>query len=341
LRADTRVEFAEPNYLRQPSEIRPELWAFHNPGGRTVTFTSGRNRNQAVSSYASTLDADEDNIEGYGAGGTAVLIGSIDTGVDFSHPEFLPGQLIAGADWISNDGDPSDENDHGTHTTGTMVGQTVGVAGVSGAGANVRVHVQRVCGRRGCPISAVASAIRAAADQPGMVAMNLSLGGPSSSEAETQAIDYAVNTRGVLVIAAAGNGGTGTISCPACNPLSISVAASNWQDERSYYSNWGPGLDIIAPGGELYRNTTNEAGILSSVRGGGYAFNQGTSMATPQVTGTAAVAASRNRARGAALRAILESSTDDLGDEGYDQDFGHGRLNSYRAVTGRSLGAGG
>jgi serine protease len=341
LRGDARVAYAEPNFLRQPTAIRSELWAFYNPGGRSITFTKGGSRGQVVASYISDLDADEDNVEGYAGGGAAVLVGSIDTGVDFAHSEFLPGQLIAGMDWYSNDANPADENDHGTHTTGTMVGRTVGVAGVSGAGANVRVYVQRVCGRRGCPSSAIASAIRAAADQPGMVAMNLSLGGGSLSVAEQEAIAYAVNTRGVLVIASAGNGGTGTVGCPACDPLALSVAATNWQDELSYYSSWGAGLDLSAPGGEVYSNTTQEAGIFSSVRGGGYAFFQGTSMAAPQVTGTAGIVASRTGLTGAALRARLVTSVDDLGAGGYDQTFGAGRLNSYRAVTGLSLPGGG
>ncbi|HET7321100.1 MAG TPA: S8 family serine peptidase, partial [Longimicrobiaceae bacterium] len=268
-----------------------------------------------------------------------VVIGSIDTGVDFTHPEFRnadgSSRLIAGHDWYSNDNDPTDEDEHGTHTTGTMAGNTVGVAGVSGAGANVRVYVQRVCGRRGCPTSAIVSAIRAAADYPGMVAMNMSLGGASESQAEADAIAYAAS-KNVLVIASAGNDGTATVSCPACDPNAISVAALNWQDVLAYYSNWGSGLDIAAPGGEMYSNTTEEGGIFSSVPGG-YAYLQGTSMAAPQVTGTAGVVASVTGLRGAALRDRLLSTTDDLGSNGYDTTFGYGRLNSYRAATGQTL----
>lgn len=336
LRADARVVWAEPNWLRQPTGVDPRLWAFVNPGDLSVSFNRGRQKGDPVTSYLSLADADEDNVEGYGSGGAPVVVGSIDTGVDFGHPEFAPGQLVAGRDWYDGDADPSDTEGHGTHTTGTMVGATVGVAGVSGAGSNVRVLVQRVCGSLGCPTSAIVSAIYAAADHPGMVAMNLSLGGGSLSQAEADAIDYAVNGRGVLVIASAGNDGTGAVSCPACDPNALSVAATNWQDELSYYSNWGPGLDLAAPGGELYSNTTSESGIYSSVPGG-YAYYQGTSMSAPQVTGAAGVVASVTGLTGASLRARLEGTADDLGPSGYDQTFGNGRLNSYRAVTGSTL----
>ncbi|HEX9894858.1 MAG TPA: S8 family serine peptidase [Gemmatimonadales bacterium] len=332
LGADARVVYAEPDYLRLPTAVDPRLWAFFNPGGLQMFFTSGPNRGDPVTSLLSKADADEDNVEGYAGGGGQVVISSIDTGVEFGHPEFLSGQLIAGTDWYSNDNDPSDNNGHGTHTTGTMVGQTVGVAGVSGAGSNVKVLVQRVCGPSFCPSSAIANAIRAAADYP-VVAMNLSLGGGSLSTAEQEAIAYATG-KDALVIASAGNGGTSTVECPACDPNAISVAASDWLDEHAYYTNWGTGLDLTAPGGELYSNTTEEGGIYSAYLGGGYRYLQGTSMAAPQVTGTAAIVASKLGLRGAELRSKLESTADDLGAGGYDTNFGHGRLNSYRAVTG-------
>jgi serine protease len=337
LRGDARVEYAEPNYLRQPTTIDSRLWAFFNPGGLTVKYTRGKSSGQTVTSLLSTADADEDNIESYAAGGAPVVIGSIDTGVDLDHPEFT-GRLIQGRDWYNNDADPSDDDGHGTHTSGTMAGATVGVAGVSGAAANVRIYVQKVCGRRGCPTTAIVNAIRAAADVSGMVAMNLSLGGSSLSQGEKDAITYATS-KNVLVIASAGNDGTSTVSCPACDPNAISVAATNWRDTLSYYSNWGSGLDISAPGGELYSNTTSEAGIYSSVIDG-YAYYQGTSMAAPQVTGTAAIVASVTGLRGAQLRSRLETTTDDKGTAGYDTKFGNGRLNVYRAVTGSTLPAG-
>ncbi|HEX6912751.1 MAG TPA: S8 family serine peptidase [Longimicrobium sp.] len=339
--ADPRVEWAEPNYIRQPTAIDPKLWAFFNPGGLTAYFSDpadSRYGQPLPSTYASLLDADEDAIEGIATGGGQVVISSIDTGVDMDHPEFT-GRLIAGRDWFNNDANPEDDDGHGTHTSGTMAGSTVGVAGVTGAAPNVRILVQKVCGPPGCYTSAIVNAIRAAADYPGMVAMNLSLGGTRISRAEKDAIAYATG-KGVLVIAAAGNSGTNKVGCPACDANAISVAATSWRDALAYYSQYGSGLDISAPGGELYSNTTDEMGIWSSYLNGGYAMLQGTSMATPQVTGAAAVVASKTGLRGAALRSRLESTTDDIGASGYDTTFGNGRLNVYRAVTGTSLGAG-
>jgi subtilisin family serine protease len=335
LKNDPDVEWAEPNYLRQPDAN--ELWAFYNPGGLNMTFTSG-GTGPIPSSYASVADADEDNISGYAAGGADVTVGSIDTGVDLGHSEFT-GRLINGTDWI-NGGTPQDEDGHGTHTTGTIAGSTVGVAGVSGAASHVKVYVQRVCGPSGCPTSAIINAINAAAnytDASGhLVAINMSLGGSTESTGEKTAIQNATN-QGVLVIASAGNSGQGRVACPACDANAISVMATNWKDAKTSYSQYGKGLDIAAPGGECYSNTTPEGCIYSSYLGGGYEWLQGTSMAAPQVTGAAAVVASKTGLRGSALRSRLLSAVDNPSSIA---KYGVGRLNIYRAVTGSSLPAG-
>jgi serine protease len=333
LRGDDRVVWAEPNFLRQPTAINPALWAFYNPGGLNMKFSSGSSKGQPLpASYASLADADMDNVQNYATSGADVVVGGIDTGVDFTHAEFT-GRLIAGKDWYSNDNDPTDTDDHGTHTAGTMAGSTVGVAGVAGAASHVKIYVQRVCGQRGCPTSAIVNAIRAAADVPNLVAMNLSIGGSSESQAEKDAIAYATS-KNVLVIASAGNAGTATVECPACDPNAISVSATNWRDGLASYSSYGSGLDISAPGGNCYSNTTAEGCIYSAKRGGGYMYMQGTSMAAPQVTGTAGVVASVTGLRGSALRTRILSTADPIGAA---NQFGAGRVNTYRAVTGGTL----
>jgi serine protease len=354
LRGDARVRYAEPNYLRQPVQaaVNTKLWGFYNDGTKSLLYTSGTSSGQVVSTKLPKNDADIDanglgEVSAASAAGSA-MIGSIDTGVEFTHPEFAGGTLIAGRDWVNNDNDPSDGDNHGTHTTGTMAGRTVGVAGVTGANtgsaSKVRVYVQRVCGPRGCATSAIVNAIRAAADYvengQHLVAMNLSLGGASISTAEQDAIKYATDL-GVLVIASAGNDGTTTVSCPACDPNALSVAALNWGDVLSYYSNRGAGLDISAPGGEMFSNTTEDGGIYSAVRGGAYAFYQGTSMAAPMVTGVAGVVSLMTGLRGAALRSRLLATADDLGADGYDTQFGAGRVNLLRAVNNVTSGGGG
>jgi subtilisin family serine protease len=359
LARDPAVAYAEPNYIRELHTIDSRLWAFYNPGGLNMSFYNDPNGNTGPipASYGSVADADIDNIEGLAAGGAPVVVGSLDSGVDFAHPEFT-GRLIKGKDWWSNDADPQDTPDvgHGTHTVGTIAGSTVGVAGVAGAASNVSVFVQRICGlqpgatQATCTTSGIVNGIYAAADYPGMVAMNLSLGGRTESTGEKNAILYATN-KGVLVIASAGNSGSGKVGCPACDPNAISVAATNWKDELAAYSQYGSGLDISAPGGYCYSNTTEEGCIFSAVpagytggrtytgplAGGVYGFMNGTSMAAPQVTGAAAIVASKTGLRGAALRNRLLSTADDKGTAGYDTKFGNGRLNTYRAVTGATL----
>jgi subtilisin family serine protease len=352
LSADPDVEYAEPNYIRHVDAIDSRLWAFSNPGGKNMSFFNDPNGRTGPlpTSYASIADADEDAIAGIAANGADVVIGSIDTGVDSKHPEFT-GRLIAGKDWYSNDADPDDTPDegHGTHTTGTMAGTNVGVVGVTGAAPHVKVYVQRVCGANGCPTSAIVNAIRAAADYPNLVAMNLSLGGNSESSAEKSAISYAAS-KNVLVIASAGNSGSGKVACPACDPNAISVSSTTWRDELAPYSQSGSGLDLSAPGGSCYSNTTPDGCILSSVKAGftggtivsgpisgaAYTWMQGTSMAAPQVTGTAAIVASKLGLRGNALKTRLYQTADDKGAVGYDTKFGNGRINAYRAVTGGS-----
>ena len=381
LARDPRVEYAEPNYIRQPLAISPRLWQLQNPGGLNMKFnekdTGGRYGQTLPSTYASLADADMDaDFAAACQTGSCpdVVIGNIDTGVDYNNPE-LAGRVIKGKDWVNNDNDPMDTSDegHGTHTAGTSAGLNISAVGVTGIASHVQFYAQRVCGPSGCPTSAIINALNAAAayrDANGnpMVAVNVSLGGRSESTGEQSAI-RTLTANGTLVIASAGNDGRSKVSCPACDANAISVAATDWRDARASYSNYGSGLDMSAPGGNCYSNTTEEGCIFSSIVAGytaatgyltysgsatgdpiynltgnlpltnaHYAYMQGTSMAAPNLTSAAAVVAWATGLRGSALRTRLQNTADDKGTAGYDTGFGYGRVNVYRAVNNSATG---
>jgi hypothetical protein len=377
LASDPRVEWAEPNYIRQPLSVGPRLWALSNPGGLNMKFnekdTSGRYGQTLPSTYASLADADIDaDFTATCQTGSCpdIVIGNIDTGTDYNNPE-LSGRVILGKDWVDNDNDPMDTSDegHGTHTAGTSAGANISAVGATGISSHVKFYAQRVCGASGCPTSAIINALNAAAsyrDANGkpMVAVNVSLGGGTESTGEASAIQ-ALTNNGTLVIASAGNDGRNRISCPACDANAVSVAATDWRDGRTSYSNYGKGLDMSSPGGNCYSNTTEEGCIFSSIvagytaatgyltysstatgdpiynlngnlplSNGYYAYMQGTSMAAPNLTSSVAVVAWATGLRGSALRTRIQNTADHIGGGTTwpNTNFGYGRVNVYRAV---------
>jgi hypothetical protein len=366
------VEWAEPNYIRHVNAVGPRLWSLSNPGGMNMKFSSGTSVGTLLpAAYAALADADID------ANFTAtcqvascpdIVVGSIDTGADFSNPE-LSGRLIAGKDWIDGDMNPADiaAEGHGSHTAGTVGGANISAVGVTGIASHVKVYVQRVCSTSGCPSSAIINALNAAAsyrDAAGkpLVAVNFSIGGSVESAGEKTAIQ-AMTTNGTLFVASSGNSGTSTVGCPACDVNAVSVGATDWRDARTSYSQYGSGLDLMAPGGNCYSNTTEEGCIFSSAVAGytggntykstatggtvyalntnlplantNYAYMQGTSMAAPNVTSTFAVVGWATGLRGAALRTRVQSTADHVAGGGAtwpNTGYGNGRVNVYRAV---------
>ena len=171
--------------------------------------------------------------------------------------------------------------------------------------------------------------------------INLSLGGGYSS-AVADAVNYAVS-HGALVIAAAGNDGSANLIYPAALSNVLSVGATNDLNVLAPYSNYGYGLDIVAPGGDTSRtlhnyeyNTDFPAGILQQTYYGGsidYYFFQGTSMAAPHVAGLAALLKSKNKSLTASdITSIIENSATDLGATGYDTYYGYGVIDAAKAL---------
>ncbi len=299
------VLYAEPNAIRRAS-LRPDdlhyslLWGLENTG-------------QAIRGTAGSIDADTDAGDAWDAGiGGGGAVAVIDSGVDLAHPDLAanawrnPGESGAGResngldddlngrvddwrgwDFVAGDSDPADENGHGTHVAGTIAalrGNGIGVAGVADGS---RLMALRVLNAQGT--GSVAGVIQAYgyAAQAAAKVVNLSLGSSTSSRAESDAI--AAHPE-MLFVAAAGNGGDDGIGddndlypeYPCAYPLPnvMCVAASDNRDRLATFSNYGDlSVDLAAPGVD----------IVSTLPGNRYGWMSGTSMATPHVSGAAAL----------------------------------------------------
>lgn len=205
--------------------------------------------------------------------GAGVTIAIIDSGVDASHPDI--GALVWDVDLI---GTQYPRHAHATHVAAIAAGRENGV-GVVGVAPDAMLASCRVCDSNGsCWTSDIASCVVTSADR-GASVINMSLGGPSTEKALDDAIAYAVS-KGVTVVAAAGNEGTNAPSYPAASAGVIGVGAIDQARARAGFSNFGqPDADIAAPGVD----------ILSAVPPFGWEAWAGTSMAAPFVAGAAAI----------------------------------------------------
>ncbi len=228
--------------------------------------------------------------------GKGAVVAVIDTGVT-AVPDLGQARLVAGYNFVSDNDNSSDDHGHGTHVAGTIAQATHNGVGVAGVAWNATIMPLKVLSARGSgSMAAIAQAIRYAADH-GANVINMSLGGPFPVTAIRHAIDYA-RARGVTVVAAAGNDGRGRVGYPARYPGVIAVAATQFDESTTFYSNWGKQIDIAAPGGNVRLDENGDGkpdGVLQNtvvpgdIARSDYLWFMGTSMATPHVAGVAAL----------------------------------------------------
>lgn len=209
----------------------------------------------------------------YASDGSGVTIYVIDTGIEADHPEF-GSRASNGYDAIGGNGSGTDCNGHGTHVAGTAGGTTYGVAKQAEL-VGVRVLS---CGGSGSSAGVVAGIDWVTAHHAGQAVVNMSLGGGVST-AINAAVDRLVAS-GAFLVAAAGNSNASACNhSPASAPNAFTVAASTSADARSSFSNFGPCVDVYAPGSH----------ITAAWIGGGINTISGTSMAAPHAAGAAAL----------------------------------------------------
>ena len=239
--------------------------------------------------------------------GQGVIVAVVDTGVDYNHPDLdaniwvnsreIPGNGIdddgngfiddvRGWDFVGNDNNPMDENNHGTHVAGIIAAEDNG-SGITGVAPQATIMPVRVLDANGSGSwSNVAAGIRYAVDN-GANVINLSLGGAASSEVQS-AVQYAAQ-HNVVVVMAAGNSAESQPGAPAslANQWGIAVGAVDRNDHLASFSNHAgisPLNYVVAPGMD----------IVSTTRNNTYQSFNGTSMATPHVAGVVALMLSAN-----------------------------------------------
>jgi subtilisin family serine protease/putative cell wall-binding protein len=264
-------------------------------------------------------------------GGTA-LIGVVDTGVQFNHPD-LAGRLVAGYDFVNGDSNATDDNGHGTWVSGILAGNPnngVGVAGITWTNKVLPVKVMDATGHGYS--SNVAEGIDYAVSR-GAKIINMSIGGFEYSYAVKGAVDRAW-AAGAVIVAAAGNYRTSQPSYPAAYDHVISVSATQADDEFTNWSNYGGTLDVSAPGAAVTTANCTVSPCIHSTWGA-YIDISGTSFSTPNTAGVVALIMARYPSyTNQQVVDRLLSTTDDLGFRGWDDRYGRGRVNAYRAVGG-------
>jgi subtilisin family serine protease len=285
------------------------------------------------------LDMVESDAAHQVATGDGAIVAVIDTGAAFGHPD-LQGRLLAGKDYVDSD-PPQDGNGHGTHVTGIVVATDGNGVGVSSVAPGAKVLPVRVLDDSGEGFTSdVAAGVNWAVDQ-GAHIINLSLSSevPLAGEDEqfTAALDRALD-RGVIVVAAAGNNGLPICENPSGEGRLLCVGAVDRRRQRSYYSSFGSGLGIVAPGGSGLPFTGED--VLSTYTSPEYEEVAGTSQATPHVAGVAALLVSKGIRGQAAVERILATASD-AGPAGPDAQYGAGIVNARAAVAGLPSGGGG
>ncbi|KAB0443719.1 S8 family peptidase [Lysinibacillus fusiformis] len=258
------------------------------------------------------------------AGEHDVTVAVIDSGVDFKHPD-LKSQVLTPYN-AAAPANTSYPGDHGTHVAGIIAAAKDN--GIGGHGINPQAKLLPIDvfnGKEGANDFIIAQGILYAIEQ-GVDVINMSLGGYGESPLMQDAVQKAIDS-GITIVAAAGNESTDEYSFPASYEGVISVGSTNDRNKLSSYSNYGPSVDVVAPGEDIYSTVHDEK------KGSSFVKFSGTSMASPVVAGIVSLLKSKHpNLKPHEIEAILEITAQDLGKKGYDLTYGHGLVDPVKAL---------
>ncbi len=329
------VIHVEPNYQVElvqatPDDLLPNDFYFDRSWGLNNT-----------GQFEGTVDADIDLPEAWslGTGSRDVKVAVIDTGIDFFHPDIrdnlwvnpdeIPGNGmdddqngyvddVYGFDFVSDDGDPFDDQGHGTHVAGIIGAVANNRKGSAGVSQEVSLMAIKSFGVSGsADVATVVRAMRYAIDH-GADIINASWGVDIRSELMRTAVEEAAQAD-VLFVAAGGNRQSEQLFYPAAFDDTVGVGATDKNDQRTRFSNYGSFIDLAAPGQTIF----------STLPDNRFGFLSGTSMAAPHVTGAAVLALARHpdwTARD--LTRMLLNAVDPIQP---NKPIGSGRLNAFKA----------
>lgn len=355
------VRYAEPNY-----SFHLPPYSVNTNNFKTQSYTPndanfGLQWNMASSKITQAWDL--------GRANPNITIGVIDSGVDPNHPDLKPHLLpledmwseMEGADLftLKSGGFPidftgRDGNGHGTHVAGIMGAVMDNQAGVAGTvGGGIRLLPIKATDYTGNTTASVLTASFRRAIEKGVNVINISIGGPASkaTQALVDSIRLAIE-KNITIISATGNESSrfsravAAIAVPAAYPEVIAIGAHTEFDKVASYSNGGPEIDLVAPGGGGRSMRLEGRNIWSTwptyptyefyqrrISSTHYAGTSGTSMSCPHVTGVVALMLQREpNLTPRQIRHRLIATADDIDVPGFDTATGYGKLNALRAL---------
>ncbi len=333
LRNNPDVAYAGPDYkLHLCATPNDQLfryqYALSNAGGQLLIPGSPSGKPQADIKATGAWD--------YVKGDPNVLIAVLDTGIDYTHPDLASKVIDHGRDFVNDDDDAYDDAWHGTHVAGIIAAATNNSEGIAGVAWNCRLLAGKVIsasdeGEYSDLIEALIWAADYTNGNAKVGVINMSIGGPEPDDFLEEALRYAYN-KGIVLVAAAGNEGSQEIYYPAAyDSYCLAVGATDYNDKVADFSNYGPEMDVSAPGVGIISTiplAQTDPGYLP------YAFANGTSMAAPHVAGLAALIKSAKPWLGAGdIMKLIKYSPDDVEATGRDDYTGYGRINAKRALA--------